>query len=346
MATEPLLDFDALLKPIPGDDPAGVKMPFTLRQELDDARKDINPDEFDADDPRRPEQAQKADWAGIIRKTQDALEATGKDLHLAARLTEALTKLHGFAGLHDGLHLMRLLVEQCWDRLTPPITSDEDLEIRAAPFNWLDDTERGALFPTTVRAIPLLVGDTTCSWLDWKHMMDGKGTLTSEQFDKAMAATAREQLQAASEVIDQVNSELEALATGLNDKLQAAASSFTSLRPAVADCQTLLAQMLKRKGGPKVEAEAEADASQVAGQPQPTHLGSREQVYQQLAEAAARLQSLEPHSPVPYIINKAVEFGSLTFPELMRLLIRDDNILNEMNRELGIKETPPPPAAQ
>jgi hypothetical protein len=35
---------------------------------------------------------------------------------------------------------------------------------------------------------------------------------------------------------------------------------------------------------------------------------------------------------------KAVELGHLPFPELMRRLIRNGDVLTELNRELGIKE--------
>jgi predicted component of type VI protein secretion system len=70
-------------------------------------------------------------------------------------------------------------------------------------------------------------------------------------------------------------------------------------------------------------------------------MASRADVYQRLAEAADLLEQLEPHSPIPYLIRKAVELGGLPFPLLMRALIRDDNVLMEMHRELGIKEAPP-----
>ena len=68
-------------------------------------------------------------------------------LLIAARLTKALVKVHGFAGLRNGLHLFRLLAEQGWDRLLPAIEEEDDLEVRAARFNWLDDKDRGARFP-------------------------------------------------------------------------------------------------------------------------------------------------------------------------------------------------------
>jgi len=51
------------------------------------------------------------------------------------------------------------------------------------------------------------------------------------------------------------------------------------------------------------------------------------------------LERMEPHSPVPYLIRRAVALGALPFPEMMKALMREEfqQALNEMNRELGIK---------
>ena len=57
------------------------------------------------------------------------------------------------------------------------------------------------------------------------------------------------------------------------------------------------------------------------------------------------LRELEPHSPVPYLIQRAIELGELPFPKMIKELIRDVAILSELNRELGIKEPPPGSAA-
>ena len=62
-------------------------------------------------------------------------------------------------------------------------------------------------------------------------------------------------------------------------------------------------------------------------------------MYEQLAQAAALLQQLEPHSPIPYLIQRAVDLGAKSFPDLMKELVRDSNVLSSMNRELGIKDS-------
>src|SRR5262245_59642947 len=146
MPSPPILNIETLLAPIAGANPAGESLPFEIRKKLDDGRKEINPKQFDPDDPRRPEQPQAADWPGIEQVAQDALAQTSKDLLVAARLTEALVKNHGFAGLRDAFRLLRGLVQQCWDRLYPVI-EDGDVEPRGAAFAWLDDDIRGARFP-------------------------------------------------------------------------------------------------------------------------------------------------------------------------------------------------------
>src|SRR5688572_27807448 len=119
MTASSLLDFTVLLAPLAGDDPCGTPVPYEVRQKLEDARKEDNPDDYPPDDPSRPETFRKADWEGIIRLATETLGRTSKDLVVAARLTEALTHVHRFAGLRDGLRLMRELADQHWDQVYP-----------------------------------------------------------------------------------------------------------------------------------------------------------------------------------------------------------------------------------
>ena len=69
----PLLDFKSLLLPISEEEPAGGGVPFDVREQLEQARKEINPEAFAPDDPLRPEDFVKADWKMIIGVTQDTL---------------------------------------------------------------------------------------------------------------------------------------------------------------------------------------------------------------------------------------------------------------------------------
>src|SRR4051812_5667447 len=117
MPSPSIVNVEELLAPIPGDNPAGQSLPFAVRQQLEEARKEVNPDDFDASDPTRPTEARYADWKSIERLAGETLAATSKDLLVAARLTEALAKQYGFGGLADGFNLLHRLLEECWDRI-------------------------------------------------------------------------------------------------------------------------------------------------------------------------------------------------------------------------------------
>jgi type VI secretion system protein ImpA len=347
----PLLDFDLLLTPIPGANPAGSSLPYILRERLEMLRREINPNDYDPGDPQRPATAKAADWPAIVELSQQILHETSKDLSVAARLTEALVKAYRLDGLRDGLRLLRLMVQQCWDRLSPTLEADDDLEVRAAAFRWLDDPDRGASFPSTLRAVPLILGEgVEYSWQDWRRSQDPRSGLTPESFNKARRLTPVDSSREAVERLTAARAEFDGLVDALRERMGESAPAMLGLRQAFDDCQFLAQQVLQLNaaanlpdGEPDAALEStdatEAIAATTRASPATArHSVTRAQIYAQLTEAADALRRLEPHSPIPYLLERAVALGALPFPALMRELIRDTNVLTEMSREIGFKE--------
>ena len=77
-----------------------------------------------------------ADYLQVIKLCEEALAKQTKDLWLAVWLTDALIARDKFAGLRDGIDLLRALIETFWDTLYPEL-EDGDAELRAAPIEWL-----------------------------------------------------------------------------------------------------------------------------------------------------------------------------------------------------------------
>ena len=350
MPTPPLLDLDALTAPIPGPQPAGKAVPFAVREQLETARKDVDPRTFDKGDPLRPTEEQRADWSLIVRLASETLAQTSKDLLIAARLTEALTKRHGFAGARDGLALLRRLVEECWDRLFPPIEEEEDAEVRAAAFTWLSDPDRGSRFPHTLRAVGLVgAGDATLGWKDWKvgqtppkDANDKKPAEAKAAFEKAILNTPRAACQDAVDDLKAAQAELDALDRLLDATMGRQAPALSGVREALGQCATLAEQVLAQKGpapaappAPEGPPPAADDAPAPAAAPAAPKPTNRAQLYQQIAETSAALKKLEPHSPIPYLLERAVELGALPFPDLMKVLVRNPEVLNDDEPRAG-----------
>src|SRR5262249_7559863 len=157
-----------------------------------------------------------------------------------------------------------------------------------------------------------------------------------EDFEKAIHTTAPERCQAQVEELTQSTQELNQLTKALAAKMGADAPGLIGVRQALEDCQKLV-QHIAGIRGPVVAGKADAPAGQSAPASGATSSGvvsSRQEAYRQLELAAAALKQIEPHSPIPYLIQRAVELGRLPFPEMIKALVRDAKVLEELNREL------------
>jgi type VI secretion system protein ImpA len=136
----------------------------------------------------------------------------------------------------------------------------------------------------------------------------------------------------------------------LNEKMGRYAPGLSAIREALANCRSLAQQVLQKKGPAPSEPASGEGGEAEGGEPEggeaeggvatgrAKRIVTRADVYQRLAEAAALLQQMEPHSPVPYLIQRAIELGAMQFPDLMKNLVLNPDVLKTMNRELGIKE--------
>jgi type VI secretion system protein ImpA len=179
-------------------------------------------------------------------------------------------------------------------------------------------------------------------WQEWRKTQDGKGTVSVEDLEKAIQATNAEFSHLLVEDLTESAQEAYQLTQKLNERLQADAPSMGGIREALDNCLTLAKEISQRKGGGAVAAEAPEAGQPAEGADGQARAGkmaaTRDEAYRQLAQLASLLKQLEPHSPIPYFLERAVAMGALPFPLMIKELVRVPEVLTELNRELGIKE--------
>jgi type VI secretion system protein ImpA len=332
-----LIDFNALIAPVPGENPAGQPLPYSVRERLDKAR--LEPD------PLEPSTAERrADWKGIIELASDALINTSKDLLLVVRLVEALTKKFDFAGLRDGSKLLRLVVENCWERMHPIPEEGEGMEVREGSFKWINDSMRGAKFPTSISNIPVIKArGEAFTYYDWKS------AARLPEFEASIPAADPKKLKETHDDLVAAFAELKNLNRLLDEKLKEASPDLTSeenpsnIGQALKNYQDMVEEIMRRKGvgtsaaagGGAVESADDGEGN--VGAPLSAISTNRDALYRQLGQIADTLQRIEPHSPIPFLLKRAVRLGSLPFPELMRAIIRETGVLDELDRLLGLE---------
>jgi type VI secretion system protein ImpA len=343
-------DVDTMLEPIPGDNPAGESLRYEgTYDRIVEARRH--------DDPAISQgvwktELKKADWPMVEELCLDAIQRHSKDLQIAAWLSESWLHLHGFAGVREGLRLQKALCERFWDSLYPAI-EDSDYEFRIAPIHWLNEKVAVALSLVQI-TWPHGTDEHSYCFADWetacrlaigetgkRPAKSSEQQVTQAKFQQSVALTPTdffvrltEELESAHDAIDQ----LEGL---LTHKLGDTAPSLYQFEAAVEAVEALIGGILAQRGTDiepvSISPDPEEDLSVqvIQGvQVREDRVRSRAEAYRLLAEAADYLIETEPHSPTPYLVRRAIAWGTMRLDELLTELVRNDGELSEIFRLL------------
>lgn len=364
MASAQTIDIDAILKPIPGSNPAGKDIrdgkDFDILKEARREEEALSQGDWKRD-------AKTADWPKAIQTATKILTTQSKDLQVAAWLVEALLKRHGFAGLRDGLHILRGLHETFWDGLYPAI-EDGDLEFRSGKLEALNK-----LLPIGINMVPLIRSGegVLYSYVHYKESQEIEnlrraaagepekrrqleeavkdGKLEGEKFEKAVAATPFAHCTSLLEQLSECWAVYEQLEQILDVKYGETAPSLRAVKDAIGECRSLMDTIARKKGGVGLGGSEMADPGPNVGAPRQDVVQAggvlggieprdRAEALRRLAGVAEFFRKTEPHSPVAYLVQRAARWGEMPLEEWLREVIKDESVLGGVRETLGIKE--------
>jgi type VI secretion system protein ImpA len=368
---------DALLKPLPGDEPTGTSARYDpVIAEIRIARE--------SDDPSLPQgewerPLKKADWSLVASLCSQTLSERSKDLQIAAWLSEAWIHLYQVDGLRAGVRLIQGLLDIYWEGVHPRQSEDGDFDARVAPLAWMNES-----IPLTLR---LHVGllpwpDRKPSYItleDWTkaplvapsksdddndNEPNPAATPSRDELMLMGATTAAPQLLQLRESLALAMTEWKAFDAMVDERLSKEAPSLSrvaetlglidrAITSLLSNRQTVSATNSRTASEQAVDTDRHADAIENADEPAmkpavPSEdfvdprlatgpIRSRADAYRQLEGIANFLQSIEPHSPTPYLIRRAVSWGRMPLPELMQEVLREEGDLNRLFTVLGLK---------
>lgn len=376
MPTEPVVDIERLVQPISEDTPVGKNpmvdrvdgSAFEQAQDARDQAATMQKQLMEGDPDAAP------DWQAVVYQSSVALQDEAKDLRLAAWLTEALTYVHGFAGFRDGYTVIQQLIEQYWEDLYPKDDDDDEDPRRTlvAPLTSLTGTEEKGVVLRALRTASLTPTSQTKMTLldhiqaeqiemiadpDQKRRRLESGAVSLDAFESTLQSSS-------ASFGEELNQDLEAAITTFNrvddmlsercgydeyDELITPPSS--DVRNALKQAQELVVRGYRLGDGTDDEStttgEGEADAlsdtanvgsatSASAGTAVPGQINTREDAFKALDKVARFFQKTEPHSPVSYLIDRAIKWGRLPLPELLNEIIADETSLEQVAKLTGV----------
>ncbi len=359
LSQAPVIDIEALLKPISEEAPSGESVRYSgVYDEINEARREddnLIPNDWQTD-------LKRADYRKVVDLALPVIETQSKDLQVAAWLSEALVNEHGFAGLRDSMKLLSKLQEKFWDTLFPEI-DEGDMEGRANALEWMDQKVSFAL-----KRAPITQGDGYgyFGWEDSKKFVfpDNIESLTTEeqeslaalkkqaekehrvtenQWNKAVSQSKRAFYEELDFTIQECFDEFEKLNLVIEKSFEAKQTPGLREIPAVLEVirmQTnkLLEQKRLEEPDPIDEEEASegTDSSGTGNKRNASGvINDRKDALKRLAQLASFFRKTEPHSPVSYLVNRAVKWGNMPLDAWLEDVIKDDGTLSQLRQTLG-----------
>lgn len=362
-----ILNLDRLTAPIAGENPCGEWLRYEgTYDRIREARRE--------DDPGLPQgvwqtELKRADWGAVEFLCSTALAERTKDLQLAAWLLEAWIQLDGFEGAARGLELVGRLCAEFWDGMYPNLS--EELDARLAPIRWINErlSRRLRLLRVTQ---PEMSGIAAYSLADWEQAMRNSdkaangsngAAVTMAKFEQSAHLTPLDWLERVARDAGNTVAQVKRVDELIDARAGNRSPGLIRFRSDAEAAAQLLANFAEdaRARLPKPEPEplpAAIPAKIALSTPEPAALVStpavaaplgfetmppadfriqtREQAYQLLHEIADFLIENDPHSPTPYLVRRAANWGDMPFDALLSELVRDRSGLSEIGQLLDL----------
>lgn len=369
MASQENLDFEALLAPIEGETPAGENLrddssPTSVYYQIKDARSAARAAERNMEMDDEPA-GFLDEWRSILDLSPDVIATRSKDLEIAAWLTEALLRAHGFSGLRDGFRLMQGLVENFWDGLYPE--EDEDgIETKVAPLTGLNGDGGDGTLIQPIRKVLITQGGSELPFAFWQYEQAGElakvadeekrqarieaGAVTMDQVTRAVAESPAAFYSTFVADLDAAMEEFAKLNALLDEKCGAESPPSSNIRNLLQGIRDEIGFLAKDKllaDAPASDDTAnsgEAAAPAAAASAAPAVVGaiaSREDAFNTLLKVAEFFRKTEPHSTISYTLEEMVRRARMPLSDLLVELIPDEEARRGFLMRAGIA---PPPA--
>jgi len=373
MASEAVIDVEALLAPISESAPTGVDpradtSPTSAYFKLKDARSAARAAERRADSEGGSTEI-APEWDAILDLAPQILTTGGKDLEVTAWYIEALVRAKGFAGFRDGYRLAGGLCERYWDSFHSLPPDEEGMVSRLAPLAGLNGVDGEGALIQPMRKVPITAaggdfGPYSAYQYDAAFALgqiadpaaranrEAAGAVTLEKFNRAVADSGGAFYVNLLDDLGQAAESFAAITAVLDAKAAAASPPSTSLRDLLEAITTTVRSISKELVAQALAAQAQASAaaapeSEAAGAgdgaaaPRSGAPIGREDALRQILKLADFFKQYEPHSPISTTLEEVVRRARLPFSELLAELVPDAGVWRAALTNAGIK--PPPP---
>jgi type VI secretion system protein ImpA len=206
-------------------------------------------------------------------------------------------------------------------------------------FDWEDS--RRFDFPEDLASLD---DDSSQKWAELRIQAENERRTTGEMWRKAKAATRRQFCEETFYALEECIAAFADLNRVIEEKFERnQMPGLSNMKKALDDVHLQVKKLLEEKrieepdpvdeieGGEAGEAGVPGSGTGIGGTVQ-----SRKDALRRLGEIAAFFQRTEPHSPVAYLVQRAVKWGNMPLEGWLQDVIKDEGVLDALRQTLGL----------
>jgi len=356
------MNLESLLQPISEENPTGVDLrsdmsPTSTYNVLKDARNNARAAErnnvFDASDTTA-----LSYWKKIDDLAPKATQQQTKDLEICSWYIEASVRIRGFEGLLLGFRVLRGLIEQYWDKLYP-MPDEDGIETRIFSITGLNGEGAEGVLIAPIRNVPITHNSSGADFTYWQYkqavdiqkISDDRAKqerisaagFSFADIQRAVNDTSDVDYLELKSFINECINEYRAISTQLDTLCGKDSPPTRNIITVLEDCMAAVNHLYQGRAiveptdATEMNTETGAATGNVAaGVMTGGSIKSRDQAFQLILEVSAYFRRTEPHSPVSYVLEKAVKWGRMPLDQLIPELIADGHALEQYRNLTGI----------
>ncbi|RMT83064.1 type VI secretion system protein TssA [Pseudomonas viridiflava] len=303
----------------------------------------------------------QADWEQVVQLASAGITEQSKDLMLVAWLGEGLAHRYHFRGIRFSLALAQAMLEDFWESLFPSL--EEGVEERATRLTWLNNT-----LSSVVRTLPITQGQGY-SLLKYEESRQvenlarqnssamnqalEEGKINAELFQRSVVLTDTEHLHRKYAEMSECLAACQQLQTSIDAVFERDAPSFLGLNDVLTHARQLVERLLKERGVEIAPTPGQSSEDSTAAEPvkelpvTKTEIASpvnapmrtvplnRDEAFALLQGVVQFFKQTEPHSPVPYLVERAIKWGNMPLENWLNDVIKDSSVVDGIRDVLG-----------
>lgn len=300
------------------------------------------------------------EWQCVYETAIEILSQHSKDVEVAVWLLESLVRRHAFVGLNVGFQLLYQLFDRYWDVIFP-LPDEDGLDTRLAPLIGLNGDDADGCLIQPINDIPITEGSTVKPFSLWEYQQSLE--IAKIKDPKALAKKIEQHAVMPESIKKAVEESSAQFYQHLTHDVAACITSFNELNLLLekwcgknAPPSSTIKRTLETyqdhirfitKDAPFVvlsNADTQNTTENLSEKIQnencetiaSNNIESRESALVMLVKIADFFKRTEPHSPIPYLLDRAVRWGNLPFPELLLEMINDEGARKSVYAMAGI----------